>query len=294
MKKKILFVVDVKGWAWWFKACAIGNCLKDEFDFDVWFPGKSIIPQKFDLYLTFCPPHLSCLKGIGKDRKVTGVTSHIFFKECFGAKSKEFYRDKVAALHANSMLLYESVKGRHSKSYYVPNGVDTSSFPYCNSNQNAKLVVGFVGSRHRLGYKGFVDYIEPAIQSVKGVDLKANFCIYSNKVSQAEMLSFYRDIDMYIVASVAEGTPNPMLEAASCGRPTISNKVGNALEFIKNGESGFLVERDVSEYVKAIQYFKDNQKEVERMGLIARRQAELWDWKIQAENYRNMFREICG
>lgn len=293
MKKKILFIVDVKGWAWWFKSLAISDCLKDEFDFDVWFPGKSKISQDFDLYFTFCPPMLVYLKGIEKDRKVTGTTGHLHFKEWF-VKDKKFYEGEVAALHANSKTLLALIKLYHSRIYYIPNGVDINLFSYCDFVKKNKLVVGFVGSRYTAVYKGFYDFTNLAVQKVNGVVVKTNFCTYGNKISQAEMVSFYKGIDVYVVASVGEGTPNPMLEAASCGRATISNKVGNAPEFVKNGESGFLIKRNFNEYIKAIQYFRDNPKEIGRMGLNARRQAELWSWKIQAENYRNMFREICG
>lgn len=283
-------MVDVCGWAWWNKACAIKNCLQDEFDFDVWYSGKSKIPQDFDLYFTFCPPMLVHLKNIGRDRKVTGTTGHIRFKEWF-VKDRAFYESEVAALHANSRSLLNLVERYHSKVFYVPNGVDTDLFRYCDLVKKGGLVLGFVGSHYSAIYKGFYDFINPAVLKA-GAGVNTNFCSYSNKISQVRLVSFYKTIDVYVVASKAEGTPNPMLEAASCGRLVISNRVGNAPEFVKNGESGFLINRDVDEYVRALQYFKDNPKEIKRMGLNARKQAELWDWKIQAENYRNMFREL--
>ena len=290
VRKKILFVVDVPGWAWFKKSEAIQRCLRDEFKADVWWPGKCVIPKGFDLYLTFCPPMLEHLRGVERERKVTGTTGYIRFDEWF-VGDKAFYEAEVAALHANSLSLLERIKLYHDNVFYVPNGVDTSLFKQQDLTKKDGLVVGFVGSEYSIVYKGLVDYILPATL-VAGVKLSTNLCIHLNKFSEQKMVSFYKEIDVYVVASVEEGTPNPMLEAASCGRPVISNRVGNAPEFVINGESGFLVERSMKSYVEALQYFEDTPKEVLRMGLNARKQAEKWDWKIQAENYRKMFREL--
>ena len=42
-----------------------------------------------------------------------------------------------------------------------------------------------------------------------------------------EMLDFYNDIGTLVCFSESEGTPNPILEAAACGRAVLSTKVGN-------------------------------------------------------------------
>ena len=57
-----------------------------------------------------------------------------------------------------------------------------------------------------------------------------------------EMLNFYNNIDYYLCVSYNEGTPNPALEAGSCGVPIISTKVGNIPEIIKKNVNGFFIE----------------------------------------------------
>ena len=96
-----------------------------------------------------------------------------------------------------------------------------------------------------------------------------------------------------MVASMEDGTPNPALEAAACGRPIISNQIGNMPEFIKDGWNGFLVERKIGAYVNKLKYLQENRNELIRMGNNARKTVlEEWTWKKQAENYRNMFDSI--
>ena len=89
-----------------------------------------------------------------------------------------------------------------------------------------------------------------------------------------------------MVASTVDGTPNPALEAASCGRPIISNKIGNMPEFIENGKNGFLVPRNVEAYENALNWMKQNPIKCERMGMRARQKIEEeWCWKETLNRY---------
>ena len=112
-------------------------------------------------------------------------------------------------------------------------------------------------------------------------------------IPHSEMPMIYNQMDCFVVASIEDGTPNPALEAAACGRPIISNNIGNMPEFIKDGYNGFIVPRKIGAYVEKIRYFKETRNELIRMGNNARKTVmESWTWKKQAENYRAMFREI--
>ena len=55
------------------------------------------------------------------------------------------------------------------------------------------------------------------------------------------MLQWYRGIDVLLCTSSSEGTPLPVFEAASCGRPVISTTVGAVAELITHEENGFLL-----------------------------------------------------
>jgi glycosyltransferase involved in cell wall biosynthesis len=107
------------------------------------------------------------------------------------------------------------------------------------------------------------------------------------------MYKIYQEMDVFLIASVEDGTPNPGLEAAACGRPIISNPIGNMPELIKDGVNGFLVKRQIGAYVEKIRWLQKNRDKMIKMGLKNREEIEKhWTWKIQAERYRNMFREI--
>ena len=66
------------------------------------------------------------------------------------------------------------------------------------------------------------------------------------------MLDFYQSIDYYLCTSWHEGTPNPCLEAASCGVPLITTRVGNMPELVDDRENSFLISSELDEIVRTL------------------------------------------
>jgi glycosyltransferase involved in cell wall biosynthesis len=103
-----------------------------------------------------------------------------------------------------------------------------------------------------------------------------------------EMLEFYRGLDVYIVASSMEGTPNPGLESAACGVALISTPVGNMPELIRPGENGFLIDRSVETLSSRLAQLRDDSALLQQMRHNIRQDILAWDWKIRAHAYGNM------
>ena len=289
---KILLIPDVKGWAWWNKSQYLKQYLSDEFHFDVTCALEghpTINPNRNDLYVTYGYSYVMMTRVVTKNKRVTGITAHrpIEVLRPFMAKAKY--------LHANSLLLLNELQGMASADqscYYVPNGVDEELFHEVTPiNPEGKLVAGHVGKK--CPAKGQEDFILPAIQKAE-VESMYNMNDYRNRLPYTEMWRMYQNMDVFVIASVEDGTPNGALEAAACGRPIISNRIGNMPEFIKDGYNGFLLDnRNVDEYVDRLKYLQNNRDKLIEMGKNARKTVEEgWTWKIQAENWRYMFKDI--
>lgn len=289
-RPRILMLADVQGWAWWNKSLYVQKYLADEFEIDIVIDSQPI-SKDYDCYFTFLPSQLRQLNGIPPHKIITGVTASPGLKKWIKSGSLDAYKKRVAALHANSRMLFEELTPYHRHRYYLPNGVDTELFTPWELPNQKRLVLGFVGRPDKTDAKGLVSIIKAAADEAE-VDLKTNVNLYSNRDKLNTMPSFYAGIDVYCVASTMDGTPNPMLEAAACGRPIIANRIGNAPEFVRNGINGFLVDRKVSQYVTKIRYFVKNRDKLKSMGNEARKTALEWDWETQANNYRAMFREV--
>jgi glycosyltransferase involved in cell wall biosynthesis len=281
-KPRINIVVDVKGWAWWNKAIQLKKWLSDDFDIEIVFDGNS----NCDLFFSFeckCPDKINT-------KYISGFCSH------YDSLEYEYKRFKSTvnanAIHANNLRLFEKYSCLNQNCYYTPNGVDEEQFYFKKRDITKPFTVGYVGKPVKK--KGLKDIIIPACKRT-GVELKIQASRYKsiNKIDHSCMPDFYHDIDCVIIASVNEGTPNQLLEAASCGRAFIGNDIGNIPEFY-NGKNGLIVKkRDIDSYVDVIKTFKNNKELCCGMGIEARKEIEKgWTWKIQAENYRKMFWEV--
>lgn len=294
-KPKILLISDVKGWAWWNKSEFLKEYLSDEFNIHITCAiepqhGGHIEKGKFDLYFTYGYSYVDYVtrKGVPKDKIVTGVTAHRPHNTIRGPMNR------AGNLHANSLMLKKELENMgYTNVHYVPNGVDEKLFKVVDPipEHRSNIVVGHVGKACKA--KGQQDYIKPAVTYAGALGFY-NFNDYTKKTPLNQMWKIYNQMDVFIVASVEDGTPNPALEAAACGRPIISNRIGNMPEFIEHGVNGFLLDtRNVKEYAKYITKLGANRKLLMEMGRNARATIEKdWTWKVQAERYRDMFRKI--
>jgi glycosyltransferase involved in cell wall biosynthesis len=151
--------------------------------------------------------------------------------------------------------------------------------------------VGWAGSltNHTPQHRGVHELIAPAVASVPGTELRlaAREEIWRGP---EEMLDFYRSLDVYVCASRSEGTPNPCLEAAACGLPVVTTRVGNMPELVHHGENGLFVERTVESIAAALAVLRDDPPLRARLGRAARAKVEAaWDWRRQAVRYGTLF-----
>ena len=78
-----------------------------------------------------------------------------------------------------------------------------------------------------------------------------------------------KEFDLLMLSSKNEGLPLVMLEAANYGRATISRNVGGVGEFIKDGESGYLITGDSSEMAVKLKQIAQSKKSLMEVGLAA-------------------------
>jgi glycosyltransferase involved in cell wall biosynthesis len=161
--------------------------------------------------------------GSRKFKLVTTVCSH-------GGRNKPQELAKVFKhydkISASSMLLYKELNSVYpGKIVYTPFGVDTNVFKKTTDLAKYRRHFGFVGKTNR-DLKRYAN-IRGAIAKNKRILRTVS---HTSNLNQAQMSQFYNGISTLICFSTSEGTPNPVLEAAACGRAVISTPVGNVPE----------------------------------------------------------------
>ena len=63
-------------------------------------------------------------------------------------------------------------------------------------------------------------------------------------VQHNELPLYLNSLKLVVIPSYTEGLPNLMLEAMACGTPVVATSVGSIPDFIKNAETGFIMENN--------------------------------------------------
>jgi len=302
----ILFVVDSPGWAQDAKSRNLVRCLADEFDCHIVYQDRvrerelrssNIVVLYYWQQLRH--PRIAALRSVFEAihaHLAIGICSHFELEGERRTPGLHTLNELPAAVFANSRLLEREFAPLLDRPlYYTPNGVDCSFYtPRTSPRRPGPLRVGWAGSLTNHGDKrGYHDIIVPATNRTDGVELRT--AAREDRWRGAEeMREFYRELDVYLCASRTEGTPNPCLEAAACGIPLLSTAVGNMPEFIENSQNGLIVERTVDAFADALGTLTRSPELVAAMGESARCTALTWDWKVQSDSYRAMFRDLLA
>lgn len=115
---------------------------------------------------------------------------------------------------------------------------------------------------------------------------------FAGQIPNTELPEWYRAADVYISASHTDGSSVSLMEALACGLPVVVSDIPSNLEWVENGEQGWLfTDRNVDELAACLLRTDTSKVDLAVMRIKARRQAEkLADWEknrqLMLEGYR--------
>lgn len=96
-------------------------------------------------------------------------------------------------------------------------------------------------------------------------------------------------VDLFMLSSDYEGLPMVILEAMSCGKPTVASNVGGISEIVVNNYNGFTVNNDPKEFSEKINYILTNPKVKEQF---SHNSLELYKEKFTIEKMVNAYKQL--
>lgn len=172
-------------------------------------------------------------------RKTTSVYDHLFLTEPEIQARIPLFNDiawRYTVCSEKLNQIYRGIECYPDPSHVVEDGVDLDLFYPRNLErlgEDREIVVGWAGNSQwnadNGDFKGLETIIKPAIQQLQSEGYKVR-SLFADRaegfIPHHAMVDFYNQLDVYVCASIIEGTPNPVMEAAACGVPFISTDVG--------------------------------------------------------------------
>jgi len=140
------------------------------------------------------------------------------------------------------------------------------------------------------------DYAQRVRARIRELNLEDCVTLTGYRTDVEDLLAL---VDVFMLASLNEGTPLAILEAMATGIPVVATDVGGVSEQIIDGETGMLVPPgDVSALVQACQHLLSNTGLQEEMGRAGRRHVEEhYSLESCARRHRSLYQDvvdICG
>jgi glycosyltransferase involved in cell wall biosynthesis len=108
-----------------------------------------------------------------------------------------------------------------------------------------------------------------------GVTLRLSGCI-----REEELVEAYRSASVTACASIMELLGLAALESMSCGTPVVAVREAGYRETVVDGHTGFLVDRDIEDFARALARVLDNPELRDQMGAAGRQHVlKTWTWE---------------
>ncbi len=232
----------------------------------------------------------------------TCVYDHLFLETDLDATL--YWFSELDSYYVSSNILYDIYNNldiKYKPTTVITDGVNLSTFYPKNlerfNNLNRVINVGWVGNSEwskGVDHKGINTIIKPVIEKLKADGYNINL-FSSDKMDKhipiEEMVNYYEKIDVYVCASINEGTPNPVLESMACGVPVISTNVGIVKDALGRIQQQFILEERSCECLeKALKNMIDNPEIFKECSEENLECIKVWDWKYKAKDFESFLK----
>jgi len=296
---RVLVVIDKHNWAYHRIAWSLQKEAKD-MNLDILAVKRNEgkikkMRNKYDRFFIMGWQYFDRIDFLDKKRTFVGVHSHQSWDEGKTRPERDVeppqkllsFLSSFRGVNIVSHRLLDLFQNAGLKNTtYTPNGVDTNLFVCKTHKPSKKFKAGFCASTKHDKSKGISKYIVPAAKKAGAIP-KAAMKGASSHVDLVEMPEFYHGIDCYVCASVAEGFSLSMLEAAACGRPIVSTRVGGTHELLGDkDDKGILCDRSVKSISRAISKMREDKELFERLSRNIRKHVvDNYQWSHVAKDW---------
>lgn len=279
--RNLVFVVDIRNWAFDQVAKNLKNNLSDQFNIEILYWEDYAAPIKFleeinkkstdiihffyreqiNILLNTFSKNNELMKKFCKKTITTHVPDYLFNDQISLSNRYKLFNFINGYFTTNRDLfnIYTESGIVPKPSHIIFDWVKINTIPSQKNNKSTTIL--WVGNSKWGEYAGYKDYkglqtiIEPAIDAIRNNFSNFEFlCLDSSKekIAHDEVLKFISKANILLIASSKEGTPLPLLEAMASKCAVISTNVGIAAEILPQEQHPYLIERTPEAFVVAL------------------------------------------
>ena len=289
-KKRILFLVDNQNWCWTSTARNIAKHIP-EYIFQIEPASefkrhhKAMLEMCDLIYLRGYP--FAFFDGLPKIEKpfiwtlsTGGENLKMRIEQSIG-----YANDALACIVQCNKAKAEAESAGIKNIHVIPNGVDVDHFKPLDAP--GKYDIGFAGNNE--GDRAFLKGSEFVKEACEFAGKSYIEVTKKNRLSYAEMPSFYNSIKLYAQPSNSEGCSNSVMEALSCGVPClVCEGVGYHGENCSEKDGVFFVQRSGNDIAASITRIFESPEIYSNARKNARSFALKHSWDIISIKYKSL------
>ena len=136
----------------------------------------------------------------------------------------------------------------------------------------------------------------PKLKEIAAADENGCRISFLGRQPNDMLVDYYRSCDLYVSASIVDGSSVSLLEAMGCGIPVLMSAIPGNLEWVRDGENGIVFPvGDVEDLAGKMLYCCRNRAELEKYASAARKLIEeKADWNKNKKDIHTAYRKACG
>ena len=136
----------------------------------------------------------------------------------------------------------------------------------------------------------------PKLREIADDDENGDKISFLGRQPNDMLVDYYRSCDLYVSASIVDGSSVSLLEAMGCGIPVLMSAIPGNLEWVRHEENGLIFEtRNVTELSEKMLYCLRNRGKLSEYAAAARQLIETKaNWKQNKQIIHMAYRKACG